>query len=794
MKVLYFIDSLVPSGAEKSLLALSPHFLDGGIELEIAYLNDRPGLQKEFEDIGVPTICLDGSGGRLGWGRRARHLAAERRPDLIHTTLFEADLAGRTAASLTRTPVVSSLVSTMYGPEQFGDPNLSAAKLRMAQSVDAATARFVRRWHAISENVADTMARRLIIDRNRIDVIPRGRDPEVLGRRTTERGDRVRQQLGIAADTPLILAAARHEYPKGLTVALEAFSVILERFPDAVFLIAGREGSATPAVRAASERLGLGDRLRLLGARNDVPDLMAAADVCVISSLWEGLGGTAIEAMALETPLVASDLPPIREVVGERVAALVPKSDPGALAVAITTTLENPKESIERTARGYNRFLERFAITTVAEQMLAFYDRAMAQPLGVTPAKPVAMPPAAPAAMRNGNGHSPAPLRLLYIIDSLVAGGAERSLASLAPYYLELGVDLTIGYLRDRPGLPRLQEDLTNAGITVVNLEGGGGRTGNVYRVNRFLKDHKPDLVHTTLFEADLAGRAAAFLSQVPVVSTLPAQMYDWEHVHDPTLSSWRVRAAQAADLTTAQTVRRFHAVSGHVKESMAGRLHVPSNLIDVIPRGRDPQILGERSPERRRATRVGLGFDDSDILVFTAARHEHKKALDVLLRSFEPVVREFPAARVVIAGREGIQTPLLHEVIAELRIGSSVDLLGPRRDVPDLLCAADVFVLSSVSEGFPGAVLEALAMEAPVVATDLPGVREVLGETDPCGRVVPARRPDLLGAAIIETLRDQQTTAELTARGRQRFIEMFSIDRVAERMVEFYREAMSAS
>jgi glycosyltransferase involved in cell wall biosynthesis len=778
VKILYFIDSLVPSGAEKSLLALSPHYLAGGVELEIAYLNDRPGLQEEFSSIGVPTVCLDGPGGRLGWARRAQRLASERKPDLIHTTLFEADLAGRTAAYVTRTPVVSSLVNAMYGPEQFGDPNLSAAKLRMAQAADAATARVVTRWHSISEHVADIMAHRLLIDRDRIDIVPRGRDPEALGVRSPERRARVRASLGITNDVPMLISAARQEFQKGLTTAIEAFARLLTTFPDAVFVIAGREGNASQELHAISARLGVERSLRFIGARDDVPDLMAAADVCVISSLWEGLGGTAIEAMGLAVPLVASDLPPIREVVGDGVARLVPKGEAEPLARALTDILEDRDEAAVGAERGHERFLENFAIQSVAQRMLEFYDRA-----GRTaPRKTVAKP---------ATGQDAHPLKLLYVIDSLVPGGAERSLASLAPHYLKLGIDLTVGYLGDRPGL---QDELRDAGVKLVNLDGPGGRPGNVYRVGHFVREWHPDLVHTTLFEADLAGRMGSLLAHVPVVSTLPAEMYDWEHVHDPTLSPWRVRAAQIADMTTAQSVRAFHAVSSHVAEVMAQRLHVPPSDIRVIPRGRDPQVLGERTPERRAEVRARIGAKPDDLILFAAARHEHKKALDVLLEAFSLVHAEFPKTRLVIAGREGIQTPLLTDTVEKLDIHDHVDFLGTRDDVPDLLCAADVFVLSSVSEGFPGSVLEALAMETPIVATDLPGVREILGDEKPCGKLVPTRRHDLLAAAVIETLRDPVEAERVAGVGRERFLDMFSIERVAERMVEFYRSSLESA
>jgi hypothetical protein len=116
LHVLYLIDSLVPGGAERSLVAMAPHLAAGGVRLEVATLHQRPGLQDELVGIGVPLHCLAGRGGRVRWAGRAARLITARRPDIVHTTLFEADLAGRVAATMCRTRVVSSLVNVAYGP------------------------------------------------------------------------------------------------------------------------------------------------------------------------------------------------------------------------------------------------------------------------------------------------------------------------------------------------------------------------------------------------------------------------------------------------------------------------------------------------------------------------------------------------------------------------------------------------------------------------------------------------------------------------------------------------------
>jgi glycosyltransferase involved in cell wall biosynthesis len=376
LRVLCFIDSLIAGGAEQSLVAMAPHLGGHGVQLEVATLHDRPGLEDELVEAGVDVSCLAGGGGRAGWVLRAARLAKQRRPDLVHTTLFESDLVGRLAATLSRTPVVSSLVNAAYGPEQRAAPGMSALRLSSARALDVVTAQRVARFHAITSSIADLMAARLHVRRSRIDVVPRGRDPLRLGRRSAGRRLDTRARLGIDDTAPVVLALARQEHQKGLDLLLDAVPPLLAQVPDVRVLIGGRRGNQTPLLERKSSELPPGS-VRFLGARSDVGDLLAAADVFVLPSRWEGLGSVLLEAMALEAPIVASDLPPVREVVGDH-ALLVPAGRGDDIARAVAATLADRSSAVERAASARERFLERFTVERVAREMAAFYRRAVA--------------------------------------------------------------------------------------------------------------------------------------------------------------------------------------------------------------------------------------------------------------------------------------------------------------------------------------------------------------------------------------------------------------------------------
>jgi glycosyltransferase involved in cell wall biosynthesis len=377
MHLLYLIDSLVPGGAERSLAALAPRYIGRGIELDVAYFLERPGLHDQLREAGARLYSLDGGGGRLGRIGRVRSLIQARRPDLVHTTLFEADVTGRVAARLSGARSVTSLVSVPYGAGHRGQPGIQPWKVRAAQAVDAVTARLATRFHAISHLVADLMSARLRIPRHRIDVIPRGLDPDELGAPSPERKARVRDVLSVGPEDPLVVVTARHDYPKGLDVLVEAFARVRQQVPRATLAIAGRSGGLTPLLHDLTSRHRLGEAVRFLGPRRDVPDLLCAADVSVIPSRWEGFGVALIEAMAMGARIVATDLPTTREITADGACArLVPVGQPGALAEAIVEALHDP-EAERRAAAARGRFLSQYTIDRVENGMMAFYQRAL---------------------------------------------------------------------------------------------------------------------------------------------------------------------------------------------------------------------------------------------------------------------------------------------------------------------------------------------------------------------------------------------------------------------------------
>jgi glycosyltransferase involved in cell wall biosynthesis len=223
------------------------------------------------------------------------------------------------------------------------------------------------------------MGRRLAVRRSRIDVVFRGRDPNELGPRTKQRRDVVRHRLGIPDGAPFVLAVGRQETQKGLDVLVAATALLRGRYRDLVVCVAGREGSATSELRQLNRQAGTEDVLAFLGARTDVPDLMVAADVLAFPSRWEGGAGTLLEALALECPIVCSDLATLVGTVDRSTAHLVPVDDAQRLADGLAAVIDAPGDAAALAAAGRRRFDQKFTIDASAAGMVSVYERALAE-------------------------------------------------------------------------------------------------------------------------------------------------------------------------------------------------------------------------------------------------------------------------------------------------------------------------------------------------------------------------------------------------------------------------------
>lgn len=373
MHVLHVIDSLHGGGAESSILEIAPGLERRGVVTSIVTLiPDDGGLAGRLKQVGITPIRLRNN--RPSPFRTPSELLGVIRslkPDVVHTTLMYSNLLGRLPGRLARVPVATTLANLDYGPEHRAHSQVGPWAVRAAHGAELLTMPLTTRFHAISEEVASVMGRRLRIPSSRMQVVYRGRDTSRLGSFSLERRLSVRRSLGLGERTPLVLSVGRVDQQKGIDTTIKAFKQVEEVVPGAVLLIAGRPGNASAQIE---RELLASPNIRLLGHRSDVPDLMCAADVLSFASRWEGLGGTVVEALALRLPLVASDLAPIAEVVGDVGWPLVSPDDPTALAKGLISVLADAELNDARRDSGVKRFEKFFTAEAACDGMVDFYE------------------------------------------------------------------------------------------------------------------------------------------------------------------------------------------------------------------------------------------------------------------------------------------------------------------------------------------------------------------------------------------------------------------------------------
>jgi glycosyltransferase involved in cell wall biosynthesis len=369
LRVLSLIDSLEQGGAERSLIDMARLLRRHEIETTLAILRAHEHGFRGLASRSRLRVEVLGTR-RAAAVRRLQDLLSAGGFDLVHTTLFESNLVGRVAGRLAKVPVLTSLVNVTYDPIRFSDPRVSSLKLRAARIVDGWTARHLNtRFHALTQAVADRAVADLGIDPGSISVIPRGRDPnEFHPPASPEERAAIRSELGLSPEAIAYVNVGRHEFQKGQRYLIEAMVPVLRSLPDAVLLVLGREGNETPTLLRQVSRLDLQSKVRFLGDRRDVGRILRGADSFVFPSIYEGLGGAMIEAMATGLPIVASDLPPIREVLGD-CGVLVPPSDTSALAAALVEVGSNPDDAHQAGYQAMARFRSHYQLGHVVSRM-----------------------------------------------------------------------------------------------------------------------------------------------------------------------------------------------------------------------------------------------------------------------------------------------------------------------------------------------------------------------------------------------------------------------------------------
>lgn len=371
-------------------------------------------------------------------------------------------------------------------------------------------------------------------------------------------------------------------------------------------------------------------------------------------------------------------------------------------------------------------------------------------------------------------------MKILHLINTLSAGGAELHLLALCRQTKQRNADMAVAFLRERvAGSRSLRADFEKNRIRLFDLRGDQRYDWRVLgRLTRLLRQERPDILHTHLPRADIAGAMVSRLVRPPVFVC---------SVHGIYRDRWF--GSRAAPFMR-QAYRRADAViaiSFAVKAWLHQELGVPGHKIRVIHYGIEPR---EVSSFKWSPAETGAG--ERPFTIGSLGRLEEGKGFDCLIRAMGHLRGRLPGATLSIAGHDPVgygQT--LEQLISRSNLRERVRLVGFQSDVASFLHRLDVFAFASRSEGFGQVIIEAMSARKPVVASRIPPLTEIIVDRE-TGLLVEPDNPQAFAEALTWLESHPEERLRLGESGHERVRRYFSLDRMSDRVWDLYHELLS--
>jgi glycosyltransferase involved in cell wall biosynthesis len=785
-RVLFLIDELDIGGTEQQILELVKR-LDRQTYIPMVCCF-RPGrVSREIEAAGVRVFTLRKRATvdiRLIAG--LVRLMRRERIDLVQTYLFTANTWGRLAAILAGVRIIVS-----------SERNVDMWEERWKRLIG----RWLDRWTHLtignSEAVKDYLVR-MGLRRERIQVIYNGVDPERFEEPVTP--DVTKSDLGIPLHHSVVGLLARLEPQKDPSTFLRAAAMIGQKLPAVSFLVVGG-GSLQQDLEREARALGLGTRIIFTGPRRDVPRLLAACDVSVISSLKEGMSNTIMESMAAGKPMVATRVGGNAELIQEGESGLlVPPRDPVALANAVLLILEDPALAKTLGLEARARITTRFSAQAMVGATERLYDDAV-------------------------RSFEPRRAAVTITRGAPRVDGRIALVASQFPRYVDAY------FLREIAGLAS-----RGFRFRIFSLRGFGGKV--IHAAARpFLAEtvYAPFVFSWALlrangrFVARMPGRYVGALLSVIVgslrhprgllraLAVFPKTVYFAElieqegitHIHanwasHPAMSAWVM-----SRLTGASWSFAGHASDIYIDTAMLPQKIRSADFVVTCTRHNKDYLVGLAGSEA--ADKIIVSYHGVDLDRFTPVPRQSAGSFRILTAGTLRECKGLPdliEACEILAGRgiafectivgDGPDRGSLERQIRRAGLEDRVRITGflSQEDLIPMYQQASVVVLPALAAthfGIPNILLEALAVETPVICTPLPSLSEVM-EHGTHGLSVTEQAPRELAAALESLARDPERCRAMGAAGRRKVEELFDTEKNTGILAALFRSGIERS
>jgi glycosyltransferase involved in cell wall biosynthesis len=366
-------------------------------------------------------------------------------------------------------------------------------------------------------------------------------------------------------------------------------------------------------------------------------------------------------------------------------------------------------------------------------------------------------------------------IHIMQVTFGMNIGGMERVIMELCRYVDPAKYRLSICCISARGPLADRME---SEGVQVVFCKNQSkfGKYFRGFELGRVFREQKVDLLHTHHMPAFIDSTLGALLARVPIlINTDHCKQY-------PIEMRWQILEKGCSLVADA-----IVGVSAHTRDELIQYQRIAPSKLHVIRNGIDVTFTRPDTPEDIRRE---LGLAPDDIVIGTAARLEPQKGLDLLIDAVPHIAKVLPKVRVVIVGGGSLEEELRQRAAA-LGVGARVIITGYRTDAVDVMRTFDLFVQTSIFEGMPMALLEAMALEKPIVASSVGGVPEVV-EDGVTGTLLHDRAPEHLARAVLDFLVDPAVGRRVGAAGRARYEQHFTARAMVSQYEQLYHHFLA--
>lgn len=559
-----------------------------------------------------------------------------------------------------------------------------------------------------------------------------------------------KKELKIPEGYKVIGINARLVRDKGYYELFEAFKEVLKDFPQAVLLIIGpkepkKKDRIDPEIIFQNKK-----NIFYLGERTDVEQIYPIMDIFVLPSYREGVAVSVLEALAMERPSIGTNVGGISDSIVDGVTgALIPPKNVQALTEKLKYFLNNPEKVRKFGVEGRKKIIKEFNKELVFQRLRAEYERLTI-------------------------------IKVCHVVSSDLT--LKFMIGNKLKFLRNQGYDV---YAICSAGKWIKEVEKQGVKVKIITLKRKVSPWFDLiafFKLYFYFRKKRFDIVHTHTLKPNVLGQIAAKLVGVPIIiNTMHGFNFGEEYL------SWRQKFYISLQKLSGKCSDLIFSISASVTNITIK--HGIAELEKVKYLGRDIDIerfnpLNFSREEKKKE----LGIDSKKKIIGIVARLVEDKGFFELFASFKEVLKTYPEAKLIIVGPNEPEkrNRINEEDIKKYGIEKNISFLGERADVERIYPLMDVFVLPTHREGLGAVLLEASAMEIPVIATNTGGCPEAIddGET---GILIPLKNIEKLTETIIYLLRNPEIGKEMGKKGREKVLREFNEQLVFERLEKEY-------